>query len=98
MIECRGEQLHREYQEYFGKFNKKNGKMMAQNKFAINKRFLVPDCTSTERRNFAHSGREKVRLFKGSKETHWHLNVLTFVYSAKLLSRPKIALSIALAF
>lgn len=50
MIECRGEQLHREFEEYFGKFNKR-GKMMAQNKFAINKRYLMPDCTSTERRN-----------------------------------------------
>lgn len=50
MIECRGEQLHREYPEYFGKFNK-NGKMMAQNKFAINKCYLMPDCTSTKRRN-----------------------------------------------
>lgn len=51
MIECRGEQLHGEYEEYFGKFNKR-GKMMAQNKFAINKCYLMPNCTSTERRNW----------------------------------------------
>lgn len=45
-----------------------------------------------------HSGREKVRLFKGCKEMRRRLNALTFVYSAELLSPPKIAVSIALAF
>lgn len=33
MIECRGEQLRGEYQEYFGKFNKR-GETMVLNKFA----------------------------------------------------------------
>lgn len=68
MIECRGEQLRGEYEEYFGKFLKK-GKTMAQNKFAKNKRYLMPNCTPTPTSQLAHSGREKVRLFKGTEET-----------------------------
>lgn len=69
MIECRGEQLRGEYEKYFGKFHK-GGKKMAQNKFAINKCCLMPNCDLDRTSQLAHSGREKVRLFKGTEETH----------------------------